>query len=355
MIALAVTLILAAPSDGWTSFVAWQSECRFQGAAIGDADPRHPGLEGVGCDENGDVVLVRFDGAEPTAVRIYRHGAKLTGLLVADLDPEVEGPEIYASGAARAGGGGAIVQLCVQADGASARVVAQDDGFVHAMAVLPAAGDHPAQLAAVTYAGHVLLASPGEKGWTTRIRHREDPELGSEGIKLKHVRAGRIGDRGERTLVVAAKSGRCLVLDADSRSAPEVAHTEPGGIARLSPIDDRCVWLACNDGRVLRLWQHKKVWRTTQVHREIDELRGVTTGDFGEASLAICGYTGFCRLLVQNGRAWDTRTIYADARNLHWIAGGDLIRGNDADEILLASESGRLVVLAYRVRRATKE
>jgi hypothetical protein len=338
----------------WEARVVWEGEAQFQGVAIGDADPGHPGLEAVGCTETGDIVLVRFDGGTPSAELVWSHGAKLTGLLVADLDPGVPGSEVYASGAAPEGGGGMVLQLAFGNGPPRARTILADEGFVHAMAALPASGERPTALAAVTYAGHVLVAEAGADAWTTRVVHREDPDLGAEGIKLKDVAAGAVGGRSPRTLVVACKSGRCLVLDADEPGEPEVVHVEPGGIARLSRVHDGQVWLACNDGRVLSLRADAGAWRARTIACDIDELRGVVVGDFGSAAYAICGYTGCCRLLQQNGRAWDSITIFQDDDVLHWIAAGDLVRGNDADELVVASESGRMTVLVYRLQRAAR-
>lgn len=332
----------------WRAHVLWKGETKIESVTVGDADPAHPGLEGVACGEDGSAFLVAW----PEARVIYRHGARLTGAHVADVDPAVPGAEIYVGGSRPGGEGGAVVQLCVRPDGVGARTVLETDGFVHAMRRLPPGNGRPASLIVITYSGKVLEALPRPAGapWTSRLLHQEPAEVGEEGLKLKDVAVGPLGGGSPRQILVAAKSGRCLRIDPDGAGPAELCHCEPEGVARLSRIREGKICMACNDGRVLELSREGGAWGVRTLYREVDELRGAVLGKFPfggeEASLAIYGYSGFCRLLVARGAAWDSRTLFQDSGRGHWLAAGDLVPGNGADELLLASYSGRIILLS---------
>jgi hypothetical protein len=337
---LFLSIAAGAADSGWSATVAYEGKSGFSGVAIGDADADSPGLEVAGASESGEIVLVRFPKGKPEATVLLRHGHEMTGLLVADIDPALPGAELYAGGSARGGDdNGVVFQFHFAGGKMGTRRLLETDGYVHAMARLD--GDPP-RLVVTTYSGRVLLATPDPDKWALRAIHEEPRDLGVEGLKIKDVRTGPFAGRPARTILFAAKSGRIVLLDPDDASKTELCRIEEGGVARLSDVDDGGIWVACNDGRLLRLDRDG----AREVFRSSEALRGAVVGRFavpgGEARLAVYGYDRVCRAIRVEGGDFP---LFTDSERGHWLAAGDLVPGNGSDELALAILSGRILIL----------
>lgn len=334
----------------WTATTVWTGDGKVECVRTGDADPLSPGPEVVGVDDRGRVIVVRFP--EARAEVVFQHTARLTGLLVADVDPSVAGAEIYAGGHLEGETGGAVFQIVLGGSTPRTRLVYRGDAFVHAMGCAPPAapGGSP-QLVVTDYAAQVRLATPAPGGdvWPARLLHTEPPTDVVEGTEMKDVVVGRIGGRGPRTAFIAVKSGRGIVLDLDDGTV-DVALVERGGIARAALDDAGRLWLAGTEGRVLRVDGGPAGWRVTPVFQDVAGLRGVVRGRFpvdgGVAPIAVFGYANACRALRPGSDgAWAATTLFEDEARGHWLAAADLVPGNAGDELALASYAGALRIL----------
>lgn len=333
----------------WEVHTAWSGDEKIECVRIGDADRNHPGVEAVAVDTGGRVILVR--GPELSTQVLYRHTARLTGLLVADVDPDVPGEEIYAGGYQHDETGGVVLQIVLDASGAvHARRVFEGGAFIHAMGCLPPApGSTTPRLLVTDYAAelHVAEPRPGDGLWPSRLLHKEPPTDAFEGNEIKEVVIGPIGG-GPVRVFVAVKSGRGLLMDADSGDV-QVIVEQPGGIARAALDHDGSLWLGCTEGKLLHLIHEDGRWHAETVFDDGAGIRGVALGHFpldgGAARLVTWGYSMTCRAYPDTG---PPVTLFADTARGHWMSAGDLVPGNDADEIALASYGQTLRVLVAR-------
>lgn len=345
---LAACATASAPEEGvvWASHVAWRGDGKVECVRVGDADAASAGPEVVGVDDVGRVVVVRFPSMR--GEEVWRHTARLTGLLVADVDPSVPGSEIYAGGHFEGESGGAVFQV-VLVPGAPARVrlVHRGAAFVHAMArIEPARAGEPPQLLVADYAATVHLATPapGAGPWPTRVVHVEPPTDVVEGTEMKDAVA-----LGGRRAFVAVKSGRGVLLDLAAGTA-EAIHVEPGGIARAAADDAGRLWLAGTAGRAVLLERGDFGWRATPLFQDTDGLRGVALGSFplagGPARAAFFGYSRRCHLLRPvTPVAWEATPVLEHADRGHWLAAADLVPEAPGDELAIASYGGTVEIL----------
>lgn len=364
--ALAVPVAARAepPSDGagWGAITAWQGDKPVLRVATGRPDAATPGRQVVGVDDAGRVILVRFEGAKPTATELFKHGVRLIGLAIADVDPAVPGEEIYAGGFLTPGGGGeekgkggVVLQVVVGPDGAKAREVWRggETQFVHAIEAVPAGPrGRPAGLVIADYAGLVSFLAPAvaPAPWTATTLHEEPAGVGVEDRKAKEVQVLATTKAGAVRALVLMKGGRAVLVDVDAPGTGRVVHEEAGGLSRACDDCAGGAYVCGYEGRVVHLVADGDALKPEVVYTDPAKgLRGVARGRFplagpGGATLAVYGYAQVCRVLVPGTevRAVD---VFRDTANGHGLVAAELVAGNGGDELVIASYSNRIVVL----------
>lgn len=350
----------ASSGSGWVATHVWQGAASVQRVAIGDADPAQPGLEVVGVDEAGGVIVGWPQVTPPTSREVARHGGRLTGLTVADVDPDVPGSEIYVGGFREAEQDGAVVQVVLTPEGARQRVVYGGPHFVHAVARLePAPGSTTPRLLVTDYDGAAFVATPaaGDGPWPMVEVYREPPETGAEDRKVKDAAVLRTAPGGAAAGVfLALKGGRGVWLDPDQPGSARLVHEEPGGMGRVAADDHGGVFLCGYAGRVVHLTRAGEGFVGAVLFTETvggGGLRGIGLGRLplpggGQAELAIYGYSKVCRLLASSGSVLDGPVIFEDVERGHGLAVGDVVPGNGADEVVLCGYANRITVLVHR-------
>lgn len=346
-------------SAAWTAITAWQGDAPVLRVKTGRPDASTGGLQVVGVDDRGRVIHVRFDGETPTATVLHTHGVRFIGLAVADVDPRQPGEEIYAGGWLETADGkprgGVVLQVRMTAQGPSVVEIGRGAGFVHAIEAVAAAGpDRPARLVVADYAGSVRTLTPtGTAGpWTDTRLHDEPASVGEEDRKAKEVAVLAPTPRGERRAVVLFKGGRAVQVDVDVPGSGRTVHEEPGGLSRACDDGAGGCYVCGYAGRVVRLRADGPTLRADVVWTDpAKELRGVARGRFPLAgaeagSLAVYGYSQVCRVLTTTGAAVVATDVFRDTANGHGLVSGDLLPTRDGDELVLASYSNRIVVLA---------
>lgn len=350
-----------ATADGaWRAIVCHRTEGAIERIRTGRPDAGDPGLQAVSVDQNGDVVLLHFDGGTTRAEVLHRHGTELTGLLIADVDPAVDGAEIYVGGylpgATGEEHGGQVLQIAIRpGDPQRVRVrpVWRGEAYVHSIELLPAqrAGAQPGLLVS-TYAGEVHAMHAADGGWQDRVLHREPPNADPEANKVKD--AGFLRDPGGRAphvVLIAFKTGRLLRLDLDRPEAATVLLDEPGGLSRITPDPDGGAYVTGYAGRLLHLTPDGDGLRCSVLAQEGTDsgLRGAVMGRFpadgAVARLCVFGFHRRCRALVDRHGVLDAVTLYVDVDRGHTIEAADLVPGNGADEILLGGYSKCITML----------
>lgn len=350
----------AARGVRWSAVQLWQGSASVQRVKAGDADPDQPGLEIVGVDEAGGVIVAWPQAAPPASREVYRHPGRLTGLAVADVDPSVPGSEIYAGGFRTGTEGGAVVQVVLTPEGVRHRVVYAGPHFVHAVERLePAPGGAVPRLLVTDYDGaaFVLTPAPGAGPWPQVEAYREPPEVGFEDRKVKDAAVLQAARGGAGAGVfLAFKGGRGVWLDPDQPGSGRLVHEEPGGMGRVVADAEGGVLLCGYAGRVVHLVRAGEGFAAAVLFTEtVGEggLRGIGRGrlplpDGGEAELAIFGYSKVCRLLTRSGGAFHGPVVYEDVERGHGLAVADLVPGNQADEVVLCGYANRITLLVPR-------
>lgn len=352
----------------WEATTLWTGQGSFERLRVGRADVGHAI---VGVDQRGDVTLVRLHGDDARGQVVHAHGAELTGLAFGDVDPRVAGDEIYAGGDARDGGGGVVLQLAREGDGWRARTVVDAGSYVHTIEVLePEDGASAGELRRLvigTYAGEVRLLSPNgppNSGgtWTEEVVWRDAPGGEPQTHQIKDIALLR-GGAARRAALVVFRGGRALHLDLEHPADARVVHEEPGGLSRCLADGDGGAYAIGYTGRVLHLKRARAGFDVEVVCDEGAEsgLRGIVAGRFplsgGEATLAVFGYHALVRALVppastwSSGGAWEASTLFRDDAKGHALAAAELVPGNDADELLIAGQGKRIVLLVARRER----
>lgn len=360
----------------WQPLVVHRTNGSIERIRCGRPDGADAKLQAVSVDQAGDVAWIQFDRDEPRAEVLYRNGAGLTGLAIADVDPSMPGEEIYAGGylpgweGAERGGG--VYQIVVtRSSGARAHVrqVYSGDAYVHSIERVAAQRDgDPVRLLISTYGGEIrsLTPSSGDAPWDNRLLfalpRSDDPESNhaKDAAFLKSA-AG----RPAHEVLIAYRSGRLLFLDLDRPDLARAIHEEPGGLARVTADANGGAYVIGYTGRVLHFHRDGDGFRYDAIDDEgVDSgLRGIVRGRFptphgGVAHLALYGYHKQCRVLnpkcvglVADYTQMDVDTIYVDAERGHALEAADIVSGNDADELLLGGASKQVTLLvARRVR-----
>ena len=342
----------------WEPVEVWRGDSAFERVKVGRPDATDPSPQLVGVDQGGHVVVVHWqDGAQPRGEIVWTQPSELTGLWVGDIDPSVPGEEIYAGGAVKGDEGGTVTQIALTSDGPRARRVWTGTGYVHSITRIP--GEAP-RLLVTTYKGEIRVLSPAADGgpWDDRLIYT-DPDAGSPDKERPKIKdAGFLADASgavPHEALVVWKTGRALLIDLERPDAAKFVHDEDGGLSRVSPDEDGGAYVTGYKGRVLHFVRAGGGLQVVCIDQEFTDsgLRGITQGHFplpqgGVAPLAIFGFHRLCRALSRREGAWDTTTLFRDVERGHVLEAADLVPGNDADELVLAGYSNRIVVLVAR-------
>jgi hypothetical protein len=272
-------------------------------------------------------------------------GSPLGCLTQGDFDRQVAGDELYA-GAER----GRIYQIVGDRSGElETRAVADLDGrkvsaLLAADAIPWAAG---VELLAFTDPGGLWLVTQVEDGFEASLV--QDLDGAVLGACLLPARADQAPE-----IVTASRDGRLEVVQwADTGPIWRSVHRLPAGMGPLacsSEESETVIYNACDDGT---LWRHVAGpgddWKHEMIYAGPRGPRGIALGRFredGGESLAVFGDSGRVELLARQGDDWAVETLFEGAGLGRGIAAGELDGRNRTDELAVAGDGTRVVVLA---------
>ncbi len=306
--------------------------------------------EVIGLDDKGRChVLMSYSGRWKS-IQILHDGSWLGGLTHGDVDPRVDGTEVY-TGSQR----GNLYQVRryghTLVDG---RLIARIEGReIHTLV----AGD----LDPRTPGREVLVFT--RPGGLYRL-HPSGEHGGFILTKLMDLE-GRVRDAivlpakegATPSIATVARTGRLELLTI-TRDGPhwETIYRAPMGKGRIalrpgSTAASVVLYTTHDDGQILR---HERTtggtWRHETIYLGPQGPRGIAAGTFGAdaatETVAIFGYSGRVELLSRGERGWTVETLFEDLDKGHWLCAAELDGRNGTRELLLSGYSGRIVLLA---------
>jgi len=306
--------------------------------------------EVVGLDNDGRCHILMSYSGRWTPVTVLHDGKWLGGLTHGDVDPRVEGGEIY-TGSQK----GNIYQ--VRAFGhtlVDGRLIARIEGReIHTIV----AGDLDPRTAGREV---IVFTRPGGLYRLTPT----GKDGGFELTKLMDLK-GRIRDAivlprrpdGSQSIATVSRTGKLelLTITADGPKWTTIykAAMGKGRIAMKPhrPGQRIVLYTTHDDGRILR---HEEAsagtWSSETIYLGPQGPRGIAAGRFGESAsvetVAIFGYSKKVELLTRGANGWEAETIFEDLDKGHWLASAEVDGRNDTRELISSGYSGRVVLFA---------
>lgn len=306
--------------------------------------------EVVGLDDLGRChVLVSYSGKWTPLTRCG-DGKWLGGLCHGDVDPRVEGRELYTGGQ-----NGNLYQLRAYRNGAlDCRLIAQLPGLeIHTLLAGELDPRSPGpELLVFTRPGELYRVSPDGENGEFRTEHLESlPGRVRDAVVIPHASA----DAVEIATVTRAGALSLLTID-DEGTHWSVVHREPMGMGRLAlragaDGSQTVLYATLDDGRVQR---HERGadgrWSTETIHFGPQGPRGLAAGRFDAdpavETLAVFGYGREVQLLTRRGREWSAETIFTDRDKGHWLAAAELDGRNATSELIGSGYGARIFLLS---------
>lgn len=313
----------------WEARLLWTSDCGIWTVELVDVLPRVAGPEIAALDDRGRCALLSLYATKVSYWQPLMDGFWLGGITHAEIDPWVEGPELYLGG--KRGNLYQVVPL--EQGGFDCRVVAYFPGKeIHTLIV---AGE---VLHAGLVSGELMRLEPAAGEWKTQLAHR-DP--------------GRIRDAvviDGKAMVYVSGSGRLVKLDGETETE---LYCCPQGLARIDSGAQADVYYAVgDDGQVMRVAKTGEGgYEKEMVYAGPPGARGIALGRFfddpEEEGLALFGYSGLVEILRRDAAGdWISEKIFKDVDKGHWLAVGELDDRNATDEIVISGYGGRVVLLS---------
>ncbi|GJM20502.1 MAG: hypothetical protein DHS20C15_04170 [Planctomycetota bacterium] len=305
-----------------------------------------------GLDDKGHCWLLAGYSGKWTPNFTVEDGAWLGALQQADVDPRVDGAEIYTGGKK-----GNLYQVVPLRDGGfDTRIIARfPSQEIHTLVAHDLMPEREGvELLVFTLRGEVYVVSPsGARDF--------------DATPLANLEA-----RVRQALVLDADSERPMILAACRTGEVELLQWKPGGLERhlisrepvgtgriaVAPGSGEAgaawvLYVTRDDGLVLRFEGalDSSTWKREVIYAGPQGPRGLAAGRFDAdptvETVAVFGYSKKVQLLSRPaGGDWSARTIFVDRDKGHWLASAELDGRNATTELIASGYGGRIVLLA---------
>ncbi|MCA8941935.1 MAG: ABC transporter substrate-binding protein [Planctomycetes bacterium] len=333
-------------ADGWDARLVFDAGCGVWTVLGAQVQPRFACPELLAMDDRGRLTVLRSYSGKWTPQPTIEDGKWLAPAAVGDLDPALDGLEIYTGGQA-----GRLWQIRPRAtEGFDCRVVAEWRGEEIHTVVL---GDLD-----TSHAGRELLVFL-RSGEVFRVTSDASAAHGLEIVEVARL-PGRVRQAvalRDGWLATVSRTGEVGIVRLRGTQLEHMTIAqEPMGFGRLATRvegDGECVLYATrDDGMVLRFagtiggdFAREVVYVGPQ------GLRGLVAGRFcadpRRESLAVFGYSSKVELLSRaSGEPWRSETLFTDVDKGHWLTAVEVDGRNTTDELVGSGYGGRVFLLS---------
>lgn len=337
---------------GWNgTLVLDQGATGIWTCAVAKVFPHYGCPEIVGIDDLGRCQVIWSYSGKWTPVTTLADGKWLGGIVVEDVDPRIDGKELY-TGSQQ----GNLYQVVPYENTLlDNRLIGRIPGFeIHTVIGTDLDPAHPGlEVIVFTSPGRLYVATP-----------RTD---GHDGFDLKLVEKlpGRIRDAvvlparagGGTEIATIGRHGQLQILSwKDGKPHWSTVFEAQMGMGRVAlkpaaPGEPVVLYSTADDGMIRR---HERdaggAWKDEIVYAGPQGPRGICAGRFDAdpsvETIAIFGYSKRVELLSRRAGQWSATTIFEDRDKGHWITAGEVDNRNGTDEIVCTGYGGRIVLLS---------
>ncbi len=304
----------------------------------------------IGLDDTGRCkIMVGYSG-KWSPIDVVHDGKWLGGLAFDDVDPRIEGRELYTGGQ-----NGNLYMLVSYPDGGvDARRIARFEGReIHTLLsgnLDPVTDGN--EILVFTRPGGLWRVTPtGEHGRFESTKIQDLPGRVRDALVLGKNSAG------FTEILTASRNGRLDILTFSGGATPDsrTVYEASMGLGRLARRPMRegepdVIYATHDDGRVLRFrvggdsWKHETIYYGPQGPRGV--APGTFTSDTSVETVAVFGYSGRVELLERRADTWTVKTIFEDRDKGHWLAPAELDGRNATTELIGSGYGGRIFLLS---------
>jgi len=335
---------------GWNASLILDNDVGVWTVEVFPVFPQYGCPEVVGLDDNGRChIMVSYSGRW-TPVTVIHDKSWLGGLAHGDVDPRIEGAELYTGGKL-----GNLYQVVPHKNGvADARMIGRTPGFeIHTILAGDLDPRSPGkELLLFTRPGRLYRVSPtGPDGTfeTTLLeeldgRYRDAIVIPGGGARIAAVsRNGRL-----KLLTVAANGPEWTTIYRDSMGKGRLS------LRPATAGEPAILYTTHDDGRIVRHRERRAGgWESETIFLGPQGPRGIAAGRFHAdpevETVAVFGYSGKLQLLSRgpgDDAGWRVETLFVDRDKGHWLTSGELDGRNATRELVLSGYGRRIVLLS---------
>ncbi|MGA1848805.1 MAG: hypothetical protein ACMUHB_05635, partial [Thermoplasmatota archaeon] len=343
--------------DDWTVDVIYSNPDEpFARIAVGDVDPAVPGLEIYGGTDTFKVFGFKRSGDSWTSHEIFVDTNKNRGVWVADVDPNIDGNELYSYGYSTK-----LVQITGSfAGGWNTRELWNDVARGHEIRIgdLDPTNDFK-EIALVGYAANVSIIKPS--GWVNDVPFKGTDPI--DGIAIGNTDAdsqlelvwvsrdqktymGHYDDAGDFSYEAIWTAGGQQLTPAIGDLRSDIPGNEIIVVGLSSGTEDDNP----GDGTATVLTKSGTTWTPERAYTDPQLIHGADIGDLDptipgeEAVVTTFSHKAIMIWWDTEKGEWNSSEIFEEEGNVRKVVIADVLPDNPGNEMVAVSKSGNVTV-----------
>jgi len=351
-------------ATGWNAAQIHTGDGGVWYARVAKVTPAYGAPEVIVTDDKGHLTVLSVYSGKWTARGVQPDRGWLAPSVPADVDPRVEGRELYA-----AGRHGNVHRITLQPKPfgkwglASVEIGHAAGEEFHTVVAADLDPSTPqAELLAFAISGAVYQLEPGD----------QSPDQDDRAFNMRKLATieGRVRDAvvvpgagGSAPWIAGvSRSGHLLAMRIKrSRLERHILAHEPMGLGRIAHREG-VLYVTRDDGVVLRFSStgpaegtqgngHGSTWSREIIFAGAQGLRGIVAGRFhahpSRESVMVYGYGQKVQHVSREGRgSWEVETVFAGEDRGHWLAVGEFDGRNGTDEVIATGFGGQVILVS---------